>query len=146
MKIRRMTMDDYDAVYNLWLHTPGMGLNTTDDAREGIQNYLERNPGTCFVAEDREMLLGAILAGHDGRRGYIYHTAVREDIQRRGIGAALVRAALEALRTEGIHKVALVVFSQNARGNAFWEKMGFSVREDLAYRNLALTELERIDT
>lgn len=146
MKIRNMTIEDYDAVYDLWIHTPGMGLNTADDSREGIAAYLRRNPNTCFVAEEGDMLLGVILSGHDGRRGFIHHTAVRADIQRQGIGSALVNAALEALHAEGIRKVALVVFSRNEKGNAFWEKQGFTLREDLCYRNRALEEMIRIDT
>ena len=141
-----MTIEDYDAVYDLWLHTTGMGLNTADDSREGIAAYLRRNPTTCFTAKEGDRLLGAILAGHDGRRGYISHTAVREDAQRQGVGTALVEAVLEALQAEGIRKVALVVFARNEKGNAFWEKLGFTGRDDLVYRNKALAELVRIDT
>lgn len=146
MQIRNMTIEDYDAVYDLWVHTPGMGLNTSDDSREGVEVYLRRNPNTCFVAEEGEMLFGVILSGHDGRRGFIHHTAVRGDIQRQGIGSALVNAALEALHAEGIRKVALVVFARNEKGNSFWEKQGFTRREDILYRNRALEELVRIDT
>jgi len=144
--IRPMTIADYDALHALWLATPGMGLNTTDDSREGIARYLERNPRTSFIAEQDGPLIGAIMAGHDGRRGFIHHTCVRADYQGRGIGRALVEAALDALKAEGIHKVALVVFDRNKTGNAFWEKMGFTTREDLVYRNRSLTELVRIDT
>lgn len=146
MCIIPMTIEDYDAVYDLWLHTPGMGLNTADDSREGIAAYLRRNPTTCFTAKEGDRLLGAILAGHDGRRAYISHTAVREDAQRQGVGTALVEAVLEALQDEGIRKVALVVFARNEKGNAFWEKLGFTGRDDLVYRNKALAELVRIDT
>ena len=146
MQIIPMTIEDYDAVYDLWLHTTGMGLNTADDSREGIAAYLRRNPTTCFTAKEGDRLLGAILAGHDGRRGYISHTAVREDAQRQGVGTALVEAVLEALQAEGIRKVALVVFARNEKGNAFWEKLGFTGRDDLVYRNKALAEMVRIDT
>ena len=144
--IRPMTISDYDALHALWLATPGMGLNTTDDSREGIAKYLARNPHTCFVAEQGGQLTGAIMAGHDGRRGFIHHTCVRADRQGQGIGRTLVEAALDALQAEGIHKVALVVFDRNEKGNAFWETMGFTTREDLVYRNRALTELVRIGT
>ena len=141
-----MRIEDYDAVYDLWIHTPGMGLNAADDSREGIGAYLQRNPNTCFVAEESGGIIGAILAGHDGRRGYIYHAAVKFEMQRMGVGSALTDAALQALRAEGIRKVALVVFKRNETGNAFWEKSGFEWREDINYRNIALEESERIDT
>ena len=146
MTIRTMTARDYDAVYSLWLHTDGMGLNNVDDSREGVEKYLRRNPTTCFVALDGDALVGAILSGHDGRRGYISHTAVAKARRGEGIGRALVRAALSAMESEGIAKVALVAFKRNQQGNAFWERMGFSLREDLNYRNIALKALERIDT
>ena len=146
MMIRIMTIDDYERVYALWLSCKGMGLNDLDDTREGIGRYLARNPKTCFVAEADGAILGVILAGHDGRRGYIYHTAVSPDHRHAGIATQLVEAAVDALKAEGINKSALVVFSRNADGNAFWERMGFTVREDLVYRNRTLCEMKRIDT
>lgn len=146
MEIRNMQLDDYDKVYALWLSCPGMGLNNLDDSREGIAKYLARNPDTCFVAVDQGCIVGAILTGHDGRRGYISHTAVSPACQRQGIGRQLVEAALKALEEQGIHKVNLVAFSYNEKGNAFWEAMGFTVRSDLIYRNRALTDMVRIDT
>jgi len=146
MEIRAMTPEDYDSVYALWLSTPGMGLNTTDDSRAGIEKYLARNPATCFVAEEGGEIVGAILSGHDGRRGYIYHTAVRESCRNRGVGSALAERAMGALAEEGIQKVALVVFGRNQIGNDFWEKRGFTRREDLNYRNRAIGQLTRIDT
>lgn len=146
MEIRLMQISDYDQVRTLWQNTPGMGLNDKDDSPEGIAAFLKRNPETCFVAVERDEIVGVILSGHDGRRGFIYHTAVALNQRKNGIGSALVEAALAALRTEGIKKVALVAFAKNELANQFWEKRGFSLREDLAYRNKALAELTRIDT
>lgn len=146
MEIRLMAIDDYDAVYALWLSCKGMGLNNIDDSRAGIEKFLQRNPDTCFVAEENGAVVGVIIAGNDGRRGYIYHTAVNPDFRGRGTGRALVERALQALERCRICKAALVVFARNEAGNAFWERMGFTVREDLVYRNKCLTELERIDT
>jgi ribosomal protein S18 acetylase RimI-like enzyme len=141
-----MTISDYDKVYSLWLNTPNMGLNNIDDSEEGIARYLARNPNTCFVAEKDGVIVGVILCGHDGRRGYIHHTAVAQSEQRSGIGTALVNAAMSVLECEGISKTALVVFSKNDKGNAFWEKQGFMTRPDLVYRNKAIINLTRIDT
>ena len=146
MDIRLMTIEDYDQVYDLWLSCKGMGLNNVDDTRVGIEKYLKRNPETSFVAEEDGKIVGVIIAGNDGRRGYIYHTAVHPDHRHQGIGTKLVDAALEALNSVGINKVALVVFSRNEDGNAFWEKIGFSERHDLSYRNKALVDIVRMDT
>ena len=145
MIVRTMDIEDYEEVYELWIHTVGMGLNTTDDSREGIAKYLLRNPDTCFVAEDNGKIIGVIMSGHDGRRGFIHHTAVKTEYRGQGIGKKLVDSALTALETEGIHKVALVAFEKNMLGNAFWEKVGFTVRDDLVYRNKNIHELKRID-
>lgn len=144
--IRKITIEDYDKMYALWLSCKGMGLNDTDDSREGIRRFLDRNPDTCFGAYEADMLIGVILAGNDGRRGFIYHTAVSPEHRGKGVGTALVNAALEALGRLGITKTALVVFGKNEVGNAFWEKQGFTVRNDLVYRNRALVEMVRIDT
>lgn len=144
--IRVMEIGDYDAVYDMWIHTPGMGLNTTDDSCGGVEKFLRRNPHTCFVAEADRRIVGVILSGHDGRRGYIYHTAVRPEYRRQGIARALVEHAMQALEKEGIQKTALVVFARNEAGNAFWEKLGFTGRDDLVYRNKNIHPLTRLDT
>jgi ribosomal protein S18 acetylase RimI-like enzyme len=143
---RVMTTDDYDKVYNFWMSCKNMGFNNLDDSREGIARFLRRNPATSFVAVEDGRLAGIVLSGHDGRRGYVYHMSVAEDFRRRGVGTALLNRCLEALKAEGINKAALLVFRYNAAGNAFWEKQGFSAREDVAYRNRELAEMVRIDT
>lgn len=146
MKIRLMTIEDYEPIYIMWINTPGMGLNNLDDSKEGMERYLKRNPSTCFVAEEDGKIVGAILSGHDGRRGYIYHTTVLEACRKQGIAKKLVEKAMDVLNQEGIHKVALVVFDRNELGNAFWERIGFDSRTDLIYRNKSIHELQRIDT
>ena len=146
MEIRKLTINDYEEIYELWMSTPGMGLNDIDDSKSGIDKYMKRNPNTCFVAVVSGKIVGVILSGHDGRRGYIHHTAVSITSRNKGIGSALIDTALKALKDEGIHKVALVVFKGNDIGNTFWEQKGVGTREDLSYRNKALTDLKRIDT
>lgn len=141
-----MNISDYEKVYAIWISCKGMGLNNLDDSREGIERFLLRNPESCFVAEADETVVGVIMSGHDGRRGYIYHTAVLPEYRNRGIAAKLVENAMSAMKNAGINKVALVVFDRNEGGNAFWDKMGFAVREDLVYRNKSITEMTRIDT
>lgn len=146
IKIRVMNINDYDGVYDLWINTPGMGLNLTDDSREGIDKYLKRNPTSSFVAEDDGKVVGVIMSGHDGRRGYIHHTAVLPDYRNQGIARKLVESAMDALDKEGINKVGLVAFARNEIGNGFWENIGFAERDDLVYRNKNIHDLTRIDT
>ena len=141
-----MNISDYEQVYKLWMSCSGMGLNNLDDSKEGIERFLNRNPETCFVAETEQKIIGVIIVGNDGRRGYIYHTAVDPDYRNQGIATKLVNEVMKALKSLSINKVALVVFTKNSDGNAFWEKIGFTSREDLVYRNKAITEIIRIDT
>ena len=141
-----MTIDDYEKVYELWKSCAGMGLNNLDDSKEGIEKFLKRNPDSCFVADVDNNIVGVIIVGNDGRRGYIYHTAVSPQYRKQGIAKSLVDTPMTALQKIGINKAALVVFDRNEIGNDFWEKMGFTIRDDLIYRNKALTEITRIDT
>ena len=133
VKVRVMTVNDWDGVNECWKEHEG--TNPVDDSPEGFARYLGRNPATSFVAEENGRIIGTILAGHDGRRGIFHHVVVAPDRRGQGIGRMLVESAMEALRKEGITKVLLVVFNHNENGNQFWEHMGFTVREDLIYRN-----------
>lgn len=142
MKIeyKLLTINCYEELYQLWLKIDGLGLRSLDDSREGIAKFLIRNPTTCFAAFDNEKMVGSILCGHDGRRGFIYHTCVLPDYRLNGIAAKLVELATKALREEGINKVSLVAYSRNEIGNSFWKKSGWELRTDLNYYNLPLNE------
>ena len=145
MKIRKMDMNDYESVYNLWVNTPGMGLNTIDDSKAGFDKFLLRNPDTCFVTETDNEIIGVILSGHDGRRGLIYHLAVKVSDREQGIGSKLLDHAIEALRNEGITKVYVIVFKNNSVGNSFWEKHGFTIPGDTLYRAKEIIQLEHME-
>ncbi len=135
MVFHSITPKDFPALCQLWEACSGVGLNEWDDSPTGLQAFLERNPSTCFAAWEGQELVASILAGHDGRRGHIYHLAVAKSYRRQGIASRLVNLSLQALRREGIRKTALVVFRTNREGKEFWEKQGFSLREDLSYRD-----------
>lgn len=140
MKIAEMKISNYEYIFKLWTSTPGMGLRNLDDSKEGIDKFLRRNPTTNFIAEEDGKIVGSILCGHDGRRGYIYHTAVDMRYRGKGIGKKLVNSVINALKREGINKAALVVFTNNEVGNGFWRSMGWEKREDLNYYNLSINK------
>jgi len=130
--LRRMTVRDCDAVLSLWRGMPGIGMDETSDSRSGLARYLKRNPGLSFVACDRGTIIGAILSGHDGRRGYLYHLAVAPSHRKLGIGKALVSRCLRLLGRRGIPKCNLFLFRANAQGRAFWKHNGWNLRRDLS--------------
>lgn len=142
MQIRKMTLSDYEAVFDLWTNTPNMGLRSLDDSREGIGFFLGRNPNTCFVALEDGVLAGVILCGHDGRRGYIYHTVVHPAFRRQGTGTALVEAAVSALQKEGITRVCLNVMETNEDGKRFWTRLGWERKDFLGFYSKAVSERE----
>jgi ribosomal protein S18 acetylase RimI-like enzyme len=133
-----MTIKDYEKAYALWETTPGLCLRYKDDSREGIEKFLQRNPATCFVAEEGEGLLGVILGGHDGRRGYIYHLAVKPENRNQALGRTLIKSVEKALIDEGIGKIGLLSLKTNVAGNRFWLACGFPIRTDIVYRDKVL--------
>ncbi len=136
-----MTIEDYEGVRKLWMSIHGFAIRSIDDSKEGVTRFLKRNPDTSTVAVDEKSeIVGAILCGHDGRRGCLYHVCVREDCRRCGIGKDMVVFCMNALKAEGINKVSLIAFTRNDIGNAFWKCIGWTKREDLNYYDFTLNE------
>ena len=136
--IREMTIEDYEGVKALWLSIKGFAIRSIDDSEEGVTRFLNRNPGTSVVAVEDGKIVGAILCGHDGRRGCLYHVCVAQEYRRQGIGKAMVVHCMEALKKEKINKVSLIAFTVNDIGNAFWRQIGWTKREDLNYYDFTL--------
>lgn len=128
--IRPMIAPDIPLALLLWQDLPGIGLRDADSP-EALQRYLERNPGCSHVAIAAGELAGVSLAGHDGRRGYLHHVAVKTKYQKQGLGRQLVVACLTGLKNEGIEKAHLWVKADNASGQAFWHHLGWHARTDI---------------
>ncbi len=130
MHYRTMTINDYEAAIALWSESEGVRLRDAD-SREGIEKYLLRNPGLSFVAEVEGELVGTIMAGHDGKRGYIQHLSVAGSQRRAGIATQLVNLCLEALKNEGILKSHLMILPENEAAQKFWANQGWAYRSDI---------------
>jgi putative acetyltransferase len=135
--VRSFRIEDFDAVIALWRRTEGVGLNESD-TRRAITAFLRRNPRLSFVAEQGGRIIGAVLCGHDGRRGYLHHLAVSKRHRRRGIGRRLVNACLAKLRKAGIQKCNIFIFANNAAGMKFWAHTGWSLRTELRLMQIRL--------
>ena len=136
-----MTIEDYRGLHDLWMTIHGFGIRSIDDSKEGVERFLKRNPTTSVVAiSEQGEVVGGILCGHDGRRGCLYHVCVREDFRRHGIGKEMVVFCMNALKAEQINKVSLIAFTQNDIGNAFWNCIGWTKREDLNFYDFTLNE------
>lgn len=130
VNIREFMPVDIDAAIQLWKSSEGIGLSSADEPAR-IESYLERNPGLSFTAWMGTEMVGAILSGHDGRRGFLHHLAVHHDYRRQGIGKALVERCHSALREIGIEKVHIFVYHDNQAALDFWQGENYIPRVEL---------------
>lgn len=130
MQVTEMVIEDFAEVHKLWSVTDGVGL-TDCDTPEGIASYLKRNPGMSFVAREAGGLVGAVLCGTDGRRGYLHHLAVAAEHRTKGIGRAMVDRCLDALARTGVTRCHIFVYARNTEGQKFWDRLGWYRRDDL---------------
>jgi len=131
MEITEMIIKDYEEVFGLWENTENVGLHDDTDSKEGIDKYLKRNPSLSFVARDNAELIGAVLCGHDSRRGYLHHLAVANNHRKKGLGKTLTQHALAALAKAGINKCHVFVFADNLDGQKFWKTINWTFRTDI---------------
>jgi ribosomal protein S18 acetylase RimI-like enzyme len=124
IKIREFSISDYDEALELWQRVEGLEIAEGDD-KEGVANFLVRNPGLSRVATDGRAIIGVALCGNDGRRGYIYHLAVDPTYQTRGLGKRLMDECLEGLRRAGLKRALILVADDNPRGRTFWLRNGW---------------------
>lgn len=141
--ISRFSIESYDEIFSLWQECEGVGLSDAD-SRENIRRYLDTNPGTSFVARADGRVVGAVLAGHDGRRGYLHHLAVHPRYRMRGIGRRLVDSCLAVLAEKGIRKCHIFIFHSNSDGIAFWKSMGWTPRSDIGVISKTIDPPERV--
>jgi len=132
--IRRMTLADHGEVLRIWKKAKGICV-VAEDSRAGIQLYLARNRGLCFVATSGGKVVGTVLCGHDGRRGILRHLAVIPEFRKKGIGSALAGRCLRALARQGVRKCNIYVMDDNAQGMRFWRGLGYSLLAN-EYRTL----------
>lgn len=138
IEILELTISDYDNIILLWKSCPGVAIRDAD-SQENIKRYLNRNQGLSFKAVKNEKLVGTILCGHDGRRGYIHHLAVSSNCRNQGIGRKLVETSLCTLKKQGIEKCHLFVFVENIEAKKFWETLGWKLREDINMMSLNIS-------
>jgi N-acetylglutamate synthase len=137
--IAPMTAADFGKVLRLWQNTEGVGLNESD-TETNLASYLERNPRMSFIARHNSEIIGAVLCGHDGRRGYLHHLAVAKEHRKQGIGKGLVNACLARLESLGITKCNIFLYANNADGEAFWRHNGWMQRSDLCVLQKVLAD------
>ena len=138
--IRAMVPEDYNKVSKLWMSIKGFAIRSIDDSREDVERFIKRNPSTSVVAQKGDRIVGSILCGHDGRQASFYHVCVSKSCRRQGIGTKMVVYCMNALKEQQINKIALIAFTKNDAGNAFWKQIGWTCRPDCNYYEFVLNE------
>lgn len=135
MEYREMLEKDIPAALELWEGCRGICLRDVD-SHSNLVTFLQRNPTCSQVALENGILVGVAMAGHDGRRGFLYHVAVKTDRRRKGVGTQLVERCLQALATQGILKCNILIEADNQSGEEFWRAIGWQTQPSLLFMNI----------
>lgn len=115
MKLSKLTVEDYDRAAAFWKETAGLGT-VCIESREQFATFLQRNPGLSFKLADQEAIVGTVLCGHDGTRGYLHHIALALPYRGQGMSKMLVDKSLEELRSTGIRRCHFFIDPMNGEG------------------------------
>ncbi|BCR23351.1 GNAT family N-acetyltransferase [Aquipseudomonas alcaligenes] len=131
MLMRAATPADHAALFALWRSVPGIQLRAEDEY-EPFCRYLERNPGLSLLVEAEGGPIASLLAGHDGRRGYLHHLVVAPAWRGRGLASALLAEVLARLAEQGVRKSHVFVLGAAPEALAFWRARGeWLARDDI---------------
>lgn len=127
-KIRRYDASDFASLRSLWEEAfpddpPWNRADSAIPEKTGFQ------PGLLFVAVADGTVIGTVMAGYDGHRGWLYSVAVRAGARRGGVGTALVRHAEDALKALGCGKINLQVRATNEAVVHFYERLGYAIED-----------------
>ncbi len=129
MKIEVFSMDLYEDIIALWRRA-GISVGSTD-TKDEIERMLKRNPQLFLVGKIDKKVIGVVMGGFDGRRGYVHHLAVDPDYQKMGYGKMIMDELTYRFRKMGIHKVHLFIERDNKEVVEFYLNLGWEIRDDL---------------
>jgi ribosomal protein S18 acetylase RimI-like enzyme len=126
IQIREFVAADYESAVDFWSTVEGITLNESD-SKDAIVTFLNRNPGFSAIAtDDSGEVVGAVLCGHNGRAGSLYHLAVAKELRGQGLGRRLVEYCFSRLAEANIPRCNIFVYADNEIGNRFWLKGGWN--------------------
>jgi ribosomal protein S18 acetylase RimI-like enzyme len=131
IRLRVLHADDHASCLALWTLCDGVAVRMWEDAT-ALERLIDRNPSMSWAAEYMGRLVGTVLCGHDGWRGWLYHVAVDPAWRRRGIATALVSRAQAELAKANVRRVHALMLSGKRDAMQFWAAAGWRLREDLS--------------
>ncbi|MCK5585614.1 GNAT family N-acetyltransferase [Candidatus Bipolaricaulota bacterium] len=133
MHIRELTLEDYDALVEIWTQAGLSYRPFGRDGKEYLQSEIGRDTAVFLGAEVDGVLVGVVLGTHDGRKGWINRLAVLPDHRKRGIGKALVMETEQRLNKLGIKIVTCLIESGNDSSEGFFESLGYIRHPEITY-------------
>jgi len=129
MKIENFSLQFYEDVVIIWKKT-GISITSSDTKKE-VNVMLNKNPDLCLIAKIDEKVIGVVMGGFDGRRGYVHHLAIDPEYQRKGYGKLLMDELTERFQKKRVHKVHHFIEKHNKDVINFYRKLGWEIRNDL---------------
>lgn len=129
MIIENFSMKFYDDLIELW-RIAGISVSSSDN-KEELARMSRQNPDLFLIGKASDAIIGVVMGGFDGRRGYVHHLAVDPNYQKRGYGKLLMDELIKRFRQKGVHKVHLFIEKRNKKVVDFYKNLGWQVRENL---------------
>lgn len=134
MKIEKFAIENYDEIIRLWRK---VDLTiTSSDSKEEVERMLQLNPDLFLIGKIDEKIIGVVMGGFDGRRGYVHHLAIDPKYQKKGFGKMLVDELMKKFREKKVHKVHLFIEKRNNDVITFYQKLGWEMRNDLVMMSI----------
>ena len=127
---RTMEASDILASIELWKTMKGLAIRGSDNIRD-LTDHVNMNRKHNFVAISEEQIVGTVLGGFDGRRGYIYHLAVKQGFRKKGIGKELMERCFRSFKEINVSKCHMMVLKDNAEAQDFYKKIGCELRTEI---------------
>ena len=128
--LRIMEVSDIPASIELWKNMKGLAIRGSDNIRD-LSEHVKMNSSHNFVAASGDRLIGTVLGGFDGRRGYIYHLAVHEDFRKKNTGRELMERCFQSFKEINVSKCHMMVLSDNTEAQEFYAKIGCELRTEI---------------
>ncbi|MFX0031532.1 MAG: GNAT family N-acetyltransferase [Candidatus Hodarchaeota archaeon] len=129
MEIEKFTIENYENIVQLWKKVD-LSI-TSSDSKEEIERMIKKNPNLSLISKIGGKIVGVVMGGFDGRRGYVHHLAIDPKYQKKGFGRKLMDELMERFRQKKVHKVHLFIEKRNKDVITFYQKLGWEMRNDL---------------
>jgi len=135
VSILDMSVNDLEESITLWSSIAELNFSAPFDTVERLTRFLQKNEKLSSVAKHENKIVGALLCGNDGRRGFFYHIGVDPNYRKQKIATRMVKYSFEKLRNDNIDTCFLFTNDFNLEAQAFWKSVGFGHAPHVMYQS-----------